>query len=87
MPGGLSIAPTVQAIVVDCVAVVNPKFAPIIRIDAEVVTPCLEDSQAASPTDSKVIAASKTRPLATGVTIVYILVTHLKPSQAMAAIQ
>jgi hypothetical protein len=30
MPSGLAIAPTMQAIVVNCVSIVNPQLAPII---------------------------------------------------------
>jgi hypothetical protein len=60
MPPGLTIAPTMQTIVVDCVSVVNPKLASIIRDEAEVVTTCSEDSHAACPTHGKVIASSKT---------------------------
>jgi hypothetical protein len=41
---GHTTAPTVQAIVVDGVAVVNPQLAPIIGDNLEVVTARLEDS-------------------------------------------
>jgi len=55
----LPIAPTVQAIVVDCITVVDPQVAPIIRDNLEVVMTRLENSHAACPTHSKVIAAVK----------------------------
>ena len=75
---GLSIAPAMQAIVVDCVPIVNPQFAAIIRDNAEMVMACLEDSQAARPTHSEVIASGKTRPLTSCVAIVYHLAEHNK---------
>jgi len=67
---GFSVAPAVQAIIVDCVAVVNPQLAPIVGVDAEAVISCPEDSQAACPTHSEVIAPAETRPSATCVFIV-----------------
>ena len=70
---GHSTAPTVQAIVVNCVAIVNPQLAPIIGDNLEVVTARLEDSQAASPTHSKVVTSGKARPSATSVAIVHVL--------------
>ena len=70
MRSGLSIAPAMQAIVVNCVSIVDPQLASIIGNELEVVTAALEDSQAASPTHCKVIATSETRPFATGVAIV-----------------
>ena len=71
MLGGLLIAPAVQAIVVDCVPIVNPQLAPIIGENAEAVIACLEDSQTACPTHGKVIASAKTGPSATCVAIVH----------------
>jgi len=56
---GLSIAPTVQAIVVNGVSIVDPQLAPIIGNNAEIVVASFEDSQAACPTHGKVIASSK----------------------------
>merc|ERR1719181_1593747 len=53
MPGGLAIAPTVQTVVVDRVAIVNPQFASIIRVDAEAVLASPMHSDAACPTHSK----------------------------------
>jgi hypothetical protein len=67
---GLAIAPAMQAIIVDSVPIVNPQLAPIIRDNAEPVMGCPEDSQAASPTHSKVIALSESRPFAACVAIV-----------------
>jgi len=60
MRSGLSIAPTVQAIVVNCVPVVDPQLAPIIGDDAKMVMAFPENSQAACPPNSEVIASRKT---------------------------
>jgi hypothetical protein len=76
MWSGLSIAPAVQTIIVDCVAIVNPQLAPIIRDNAEMVVACPEDSQAACPTHSEMIASAKTRPPTSCVAIVY----HMSPA-------
>ena len=70
LPSGNTAAPAMQAIVVNCVSVVNPQFASIIGYELEVVTAALEDSQTASPTHCKVIATSEPRPFATCVAIV-----------------
>ena len=70
MPSGRSTAPTVQAIIVNGVSVVNPQLATIIGDKLEVVMASPEDSQAACPTYSEVIASSKARPFATCVAIV-----------------
>jgi hypothetical protein len=53
MPASLSIAPTVQAIVVDGVAIVNPQFASIVGVNAETVMPSPENSYTASPSHSE----------------------------------
>jgi hypothetical protein len=71
MRSGLSVAPTVQAIVVNRVPVVDPQLAPIIRDDAKMVMTCPENSQAACPTNSEVIASGEPRPSATCVAIVH----------------
>jgi len=68
---GLSIAPTVQAIVVNGVSIVDPQLAAIIRQNAEMVMAGLEDSQAASPTHSKVITSFETAPFLACVAIVH----------------
>jgi hypothetical protein len=57
-PGGLPIAPTVQAIIVDCVPVANPEFAAIIGNNAKSVIGSPEDSQATCPTHGEVIAST-----------------------------
>jgi len=75
MRPGLSIAPAVQAIVVNCVSVVDPQLASIIRDDAKMVMACLEDSHAARPAHGKVIASTETRPLTTSIAVVY----HVSP--------
>merc|ERR1719263_288413 len=64
MPGGLAIAPAVQAIVVDRVAIVNPQFAPVVGVDAEAVVASPMHPDATRPTHSKVITPMETRPIA-----------------------
>jgi len=81
-PVGLPIAPPMQAIVVDCVLVVDPQLAAIIRDNAESVIAHPGDSHAACPTNCKVIAAGKTGPPSTGVTVVYKVLpaSHIRPA-------
>jgi hypothetical protein len=67
---GLAIAPTMQAIIVDCVSIVNPQFAPIVRNDAKAIMACPEDSHAACPSCSKVVASFESRPFLACVAIV-----------------
>jgi len=76
VPSGLSIAPAVQAVIVDCVSIVNPQLAPIIGVKTEVVMARLEDSQAAGPTHREMIASGKARPSATCVAVVH----HMFPT-------
>jgi hypothetical protein len=71
VPPCLAIAPAMQAIVVDCVSIVDPQLAPIIGDNAEMVMASPEDSQAPCPTHGKVIATRETRPSATCVPIVH----------------
>jgi len=71
MSPGSSAAPSVQAIIVNCVSIVNPELAPIIGDKLEVVMTCPEESHAACPTNSEVITSCKSRPLATSVFIVH----------------
>jgi hypothetical protein len=59
-----------QAIIIDCIPIVNPQFASIVGNNAESIPARAEDSHAASPTNSKMIASSKTRPPATRVPVV-----------------
>jgi hypothetical protein len=73
MRSGLSIAPAMQAIIVNCVPVVNPQLAPIIGNKAKVIMACFEDSQASRPTNSEVVPDAIARPIATCVTIVHIV--------------
>jgi len=75
-PVGLTISPPVQTIVVDGVLVVNPQLAAIIRDNTEPVVACPEDSHAACPTHSKVIASGKTRPFTTCIAVVH----HMSPT-------
>ena len=74
MPSGLPIAPTMQAIVVDGVPIVNPQLAAVIGDNAEAVMACPEDSQAASPPYSKLIATMEPRPSSTCVSVVHHLI-------------
>ena len=76
MLGGLTISPTMQAIVVDCVSIIDPQFAAIIGYNAVSVMACSEDSHASCPAHSKVITASKARPFASCVAIVHHLIEH-----------
>ena len=71
--GSFPIAPAMQAIVIDCVSIINPQLAAIIGDDAEPVISCLEDAQTACPTRSEVIAAGIAWPSATCIAIVHIL--------------
>jgi hypothetical protein len=82
MPSSLPIAPTVQAIVINCIPIVDPQLAPIIGVKAEVVMASPEDSQAACPTHSKVIASRKSRPPAACVAIVHCMAptSHIWPA-------
>ena len=73
IPSGHSTTPTVQTVVVNGVAIVNPQLAPIIGDDLEVVAACLEDSHATCPAYSEVIAPSEAGPPASCVTIVHVL--------------
>ena len=75
-PVGLAISPSVQAIVVDGVAIVNPQLAAVIRNDTETVMASPEDSQAACPTHGKVIASGEARPFTTCIAIVHHLTRH-----------
>ena len=71
IPSGHSTAPAVQAIVVNCVSIVDPQLASIIRDNAEMVMASPEESHAARPSHSELIASRKTRPPATCVAIVH----------------
>jgi hypothetical protein len=79
---GLPIAPAVQPIIVNCVSIVDPELASIIRNDAESVVTPPEDSHASRPTNCKLITSSKTWPLATSVPVVYSMspTSHVRPS-------
>jgi hypothetical protein len=71
IPFGHSSAPAVQAIVINCVSIVKPQLASIIRNELEVVTAALEDSQTTSPSHCEVIATSEPGPSSTCVAIVH----------------
>jgi hypothetical protein len=71
-----------QAIIVDCVPVVQPQLAPIVGDNAEPIMAIPEDSQAARPTHGKVITTGKPWPPATCVAIVHIMLPsgHVRPT-------
>jgi len=73
VPVGLAIAPSVTAVVVDRVSIVDPEITAIIRDNAETVMASPVEPHAACPTHSKVIASVETRPLTTCVPIVHIM--------------
>jgi hypothetical protein len=67
---GLPLTPTVQAIVIDVVSMVDPQSASIIRNEAESVMSRSEESHATCPSHGKVISSAVARPIATSVPIV-----------------
>jgi hypothetical protein len=71
MLDGLTVAPAVQAIVVDCIPIVYPQLTSIIRDDAEPVIAGFADPQSAHPTHSKMVASGKALPFAIRVSIVH----------------
>jgi hypothetical protein len=70
-PSGHSAAPAMQAIVVNCVAIVEPQLASVIGYKLEMVRAAPEDSQAACPTHREVIASNEARPFASCVAVVH----------------
>jgi hypothetical protein len=79
---GLPIAPTMQAIIIDRVSIVNPQLASIIGDDAESVLACPANSQAACPSHREVITTGKAAPLSACVAIVNCLdyASHVCPA-------
>ena len=75
-----------QAIIVDCIPIVDPQLAPVIGDDAETVIASPSDFQAACPTYGKVIASSKTTPFAVCVAIVRHLTRHFMRKQRIGQI-
>jgi hypothetical protein len=73
MFGGLTIAPAMAAIIVNCVPIVDPQVAAIIRDNAETVVTSPVDPHAACPAHSEVIASVETRPFATCIAVVHIV--------------
>jgi hypothetical protein len=59
MPVGLPIAPTMAAIVVDRVPIVNPQITSIIGNDAPSVMARPEDSHASRPTHGEMVTSVK----------------------------
>jgi len=72
-----------QAIIVDRVAIVKPQLAAFIKDNADPMRATPEDSQAACPTDSKVMTSGNTRPSTTCIAVVHIFVP-LAPLTLMA---
>jgi len=71
VPFDVASTPSVQAIVVNCISIVKPQLASIVRNNLQVVMACPEDSHAACPAHSELIASGKPGPLGTCVTIVH----------------
>jgi hypothetical protein len=81
-PGSLSITPTVTAVVVDDIMVVDPQVASIIGYDTVAVMACPENSHATCPTHCEVIASSEAMPSATCVPVVDVMFppSHVRAS-------
>jgi hypothetical protein len=71
MLDSLAIAPTMQAIIINCVAIIDPQLAPIIRDDTESVVASPSDFQCSCPAHSKVITSGKTSPFPIRVAVVH----------------
>jgi hypothetical protein len=71
MSVGLSIAPTVQAIIIDCVPIVDPQLASIIGNNTKSVMSCVEDSHSGCPAHGKMIAAGEMRPPAVRIAVIH----------------
>jgi hypothetical protein len=71
MLDGLTIAPTVQAIVVDCIPIVYPQLTSIIRDNAETVITSFANSQGAHPAHSKMVTSGEALPFAVRVSIIH----------------
>jgi hypothetical protein len=71
----------VKTIVVDCVPIVDPQLASIIRDDTVLIPASPEKSHASCPTDCKVISSVEARPITTCVPVVHIMfpASHLRP--------
>ena len=76
----LPIAPTMQVIIVDRVAIVKPQVSAIVKENAEQKMTIPVDSQAACPTHSKVLTSGKASPSATCIVVVHIKLpsSHLR---------
>jgi hypothetical protein len=77
MPPCCTTAPTVQAIVVDSVPIVDPELASVIRYYPEDVSVRTVNPRATCPTNSEVITSAKAWPAATSVAIHYIVTPTL----------
>jgi hypothetical protein len=78
----LSVAPTMQTIVVNRVPIVNPQVASVIGNNAETVMASPIDSRTASPADSEMIIAMETWPPVMGIAVVHIMLpaSHVGPA-------
>jgi hypothetical protein len=79
---GLPIAPTMQAIIVDRVSIINPQLASIIGDDTETVMAPLEKTHAGCPASGKVVMTSPTWPSPSCVPVVNNMApaSHVWPS-------
>ena len=84
-PGGLPIAPPMQAIIVDCVPIVDPQLTAIIGDNAEPVVTGLADSQRACPSHCEMIAPSKTTPFPVCVAVVHHLAEYLMIGESIGS--
>jgi hypothetical protein len=76
MSGNFTIAPAMQAIIVDRIPIVHPQLASIVGQNAEPVIRSPENSHATCPANCKVITSGKTWPSAACVPVVH----HLFPT-------
>jgi hypothetical protein len=71
-----------QTIVVDCISIVDPQLAAVVRYDAEDEMPRPINSHPASPAHGKMITTGKSRPPTTCVLVIYNMfpACHLRPA-------
>ena len=78
----LTVAPAMQAIIVDCIPVVDPQLAAVIGDDAEAIMACSANLQFSCPTHSEVVASSEPTPFPVCVAIVHHLAGKENTSSA-----
>jgi hypothetical protein len=81
-PVGLPIAPTVTAVIVDRVPIINKQVAAVIGDNAVPIIPSPEDPHTTCPTHCEVITCTETRPIASRVPIVHIMFPTLQVRRA-----